>query len=478
MKKHNLLKTIAIFFLVVVALSWVIPTGTIANGQFTKGTTNPVGFVDLIRLPLLTITTFFQFGLVFLAIGGFYGVLNKTGVYVPFVDRIVKRLKGKEGKFVTISIILFALLASISGLSVPLFILVPFFVTVILVMGMSKLTALASTVGAILIGMLGSTYGFSVVGYINYYFSLDVNNQMITKVILFIMLVLLLCVFVNKRALSEVIESEKKKLKEDKNELENTIPFYEPKYKNNKSAVPMITVTITAILLLLVMMFDWFHGLGVNFFQDIYQSLMGIKIGSYPIVANILGNLSQFGIWTNHELSMILIISSLLIGWIYSLKGNDTLDGFFEGAKKMVGVAFYVSICSVIFAVILSSESSTLYNTILNFILGLTKSFNVFVSAIVALVGGFFYNDFYYFTACISGAVGSTYDVGSLEVLGLALQTMYGFTMLLLPTSMILIAGLRYLEISYKEWIQYIWKFLCMIFVIIVLVLIIAMLFL
>lgn len=505
MKKHNLLKTLGIFFLILVALTWIIPAGTYSGSEFTKGTTTPIGLFDLFRLPLITIGTFIQYGLVFLAIGGLYGVLNKAGVLVPFVDKVVKKWKGKECRFLTIVMVVLALLASLSGQSIPLFIFVPFLVAVILSFGMSKLTALGSTVGAILVGMIGSTYGFNVVGYINNFLSLDVNNEIITKIILFIMLVFLLISFVNKKAKAELLESknsskkttvkeaEKKEKKKEtktkkatkeenvivvKEEKQLDIPFYEPENKNKKSAVPMIIIVVLAVIVSLVAMYNWYYGFEVTFFQDIHTSLMDIKIGSYPIVSNILGGISQFGYWGYYELSVVLILASLLLGWIYSIKFSDTLDSFMEGAKKMIGVAFYATICSLLFTVLLNGDTNTtIYNTITNFFLGLTKSFNVFTTSMIALIGGFFYNDFYYLLSGITGALGAKFDAATLPVVGLVFQTMYGFVMMLLPTSILLIAGLRYLEVSYKEWIKYIWKFLLSIFVIILIVLVIAMLF-
>ena len=39
--------------------------------------------------------------------------------------------------------------------------------------------------------------------------------------------------------------------------------------------------------------------------------------------------------------------------------------------------------------------------------------------------------------------------------------------MMILPTSMVLVAGLSYLDIDYKEWIKYIWKYILEIFIII-----------
>lgn len=490
MKKHNLLKTLGIFFLILVALSWIIPTGTYSGSEFTKGATDPVGLYDLFRLPLITIGTFVQIGLVFLAIGGLYGVLNKTGAYVPFVNRVAQKWKGKESAFLIIVIISLSILASISGLSLPLFVVVPFLIAVILVMGMSKLTALGSTVGAILVGMLGSTYGFNISGYINYFLSIDVNNQIATKIILLIMLVFLLSWFVLKQAKKELLNTttkeEKKSKKGTKKETKKDnviisekteIPLYQEEEQNEKSAVPIIVIICIAVVLALVAMYNWYYGLKVQLFQDIYTSMMDIKIGDYPIVSNLLGNISQFGYWSNYELAIILIITSLLVGWIYSLKMNDILDSFFKGARKMLGVAFYATMCSIIFTVLLSAQSGNIYNTISNFFLGLTKSFNVFTTSLTALIGGFFYNDFYYLLSGITGVLDAKFDATTLPVVGLAFQTMYGFAMLVLPTSVVLMAGLKYLDVSYKEWMKYFWKFLLSIFAVIIIVLIIAMLF-
>ena len=41
--------------------------------------------------------------------------------------------------------------------------------------------------------------------------------------------------------------------------------------------------------------------------------------------------------------------------------------------------------------------------------------------------------------------------------------------MLILPVSVVLVAGLKFLNVSYKEWIKYIWKLLLQLFVAIIL---------
>ena len=77
MKKNSILKALGLTFAIVILLSWVIPAGTYTNGAYTAtGSTSPIGLYDFLRLPVLTLATFVQYGLFFLAIGGFYGVLS------------------------------------------------------------------------------------------------------------------------------------------------------------------------------------------------------------------------------------------------------------------------------------------------------------------------------------------------------------------------------------------------------------------
>ena len=94
MKKYDLLKVIGITFLIVFLISWVIPAGGYSSGVFSSTeATVPLGIYDLVRLPFISIATFIQYVLLFIAIGGFYGVLNKTGVYTKIVEGIVKKYK-------------------------------------------------------------------------------------------------------------------------------------------------------------------------------------------------------------------------------------------------------------------------------------------------------------------------------------------------------------------------------------------------
>ena len=177
MKKNGILKALGIVFLIYVILSWIIPTGYYNNSVFTTSTIDPVGLVDIIKYPIVALTSsvFVLTAICFITIGGLYGVMKKTGLYSNLVDSVCAKFKGNEEIFVILSTFVLALLSSLTALTLPIFVFVPFIVGVLLLMGYDKITALLSTVGAILVGNMATTYGFNIAGYICYFYNIKIT---------------------------------------------------------------------------------------------------------------------------------------------------------------------------------------------------------------------------------------------------------------------------------------------------------------
>ena len=96
-----------------------------------------------------------------------------------------------------------------------------------------------------------------------------------------------------------------------------------------------------------------------------------------------------------------------------------------------------------------------------DWLLNITKGFNAITTSVVAALGGLFYNDMPYLVNSLADTMISKYTNSALYPLfGLIFQSMHGLVMMIVPTSMILIAGLSYLKVSYKEWFKNIWKIL------------------
>lgn len=481
MKRYGLLKVLGISFLIVVGLTWLIPTGSYTDGVFTGGDSLPLGLFDLIRTPLSTFANLIQYAIVFLLIGGLYGIMNKTGVYSNLVDRLVSKFKGKENKFLIITMLIFTILSSLTGLSFVIFILVPFFVAVLLSMHYNKITALMATVGSMLVGLIGSTYGFSINGYINYYLSLDIHSDILTKVIFLALITFLSIVFVLKTTKKIDKGEVKKDLKKEatKEETKVVIPLFEKGNKSKKSIWPLVTVMGLMITVLIVGMYNWKYSFDINFFSDSYTSLMGIKVAGYPLFQNLIGAINPMGNWSIYELSIILVIAMLLIGWLYSIKLGDLIDSFIKGAKEMFPTAVYVTLANIVFVVLASSSTGeNMFFTIANYLFGLSENLNIVTMTIVSAIGSFFYNDFSNLFNAMGSNIAIIYSDATLyPVIGTIIRTMYGLVMLIAPTSLFLVGGLSYLDVSYTEWFKYIWKFLLQVFGIAIVIIVIMFMF-
>ena len=525
--KRKLLKVIGISFLIYVVLSWIIPVGTYSNGELTTNGIDPVGLIDLFNAPIQAFITFILYGVVFATIGGLYGVMERTGALEKVTDRMSHAFEGKERVFLVITVVLFTLLSSITGLILPLFVLVPLFAAVLFAMNFDKVTVLASTVGSLLVGSVASTYGFNITGYTANLLALDMNNQIVAKVILLVLLTIVLCAVVlmtskkdMKKELKEAkMNKEEKEVKEVKEEKKvkasetktakkkaaatsskktskestkkapkttakkastkttgkkkaakgksNTKAFAVAKpvkkvsEKSKVSAVPMVIIFLLMLIVCLIGMYNWYYSFGIEVFSNIHEAIMGVQIGDFPIFEHLLSGVSELGYWSNIDLAAMMIIASAIIAWIYRLSFNDYMESFIAGVKKWLPTAIYAALASVILYILYQASyagTGTLVDTINAKIFDLTDGFNVLTTGAASLIGSFFYNDLYYLLAALTSFV-SGFDAASLSVAGLLIQSVYGVAMLIFPTSVILVAGLSLFDVSYKEWMKYIWKF-------------------
>ena len=148
---------------------------------------------------------------------------KKTGALEKLTDKMAGAFKGKERGFVILTVILFVVLSSVTGLIIPLFALVPLFAAVLFAMNYDKLTVMASTVGSLLVGSIASTYGFNITGYTKNLLGLDMNNQIVAKIILLVVLVVALIFIIltsSKRTTNKDVKEAK--VNKDKKEVKDT----------------------------------------------------------------------------------------------------------------------------------------------------------------------------------------------------------------------------------------------------------------
>ena len=111
-------------------------------------------------------------------------------------------------------------------------------------------------------------------------------------------------------------------------------------------------------------------------------------------------------------------------------------------------------------------------SNMLVWILGKINStgFNIISVLGSSVLGSLFYNVFPYFFYNVSTVLATFYGAKYFNILAFVAQGIYGIVMMIIPTSILLIAGLSMTNVSYKEWFKNIWKFLLEVLLLVILV--------
>ena len=224
------------------------------------------------------------------------------------------------------------------------------------------------------------------------------------------------------------------------------------------------------MIVVIVGMINWTELFKISLFSDLYTKITSVKISGYPIFTNIIGSIYEMGKWTNYELAFMLVITTIVIGLLYKLTLKDFFESFKDGVKAMVPVALYVMIANILFLLVnTSSTGYTIFPTIANWLFELTKGFNAITFGFISFIGSIIYNDFPYLLSSIYGPITTNYK-DTIPVMGIIVQSIHGLVQFVAPTSILLVAGLKYFNIDYKEWLKKTYKLVLAILLVIIII--------
>ena len=442
MKNKKLLKTLLIILLIVVAFTWLIP-GTKLNqsGVLELGGTNPEGILALFGSFDIIASYFFQNMLIVLFVGMFYGVINKTGAYKELVEKIAKSFKKKESVFLILSIVFFILLPALANLYFLMFLFVPFFMHVLKEMGYKKNVMLLATVGSILIGLSGEISSKIFGGAVQ-----STTNPYVWIKVVFLLVSIVLTVLY---ALKFKVEKEKD---EDDDMLElfakDSKKVTKKSSKENTNTAKLSIVIIVMFVFFLLGFIPW----GFKFFTTMQTSIMEVTIGKLQIFKALFGSFNPFGSWFTSEFYALLSLTAILVAVLYKMSFDEFVEGLVEGVKAFIVPAILVALMSL---TTIFTLNSAFIGTILKLIVSTGNS------ALVALgtfISAPFVADPGYVANYNMPIVLASIKEPNTNLIALITQLTYGVSMLLVPTSSILVAGLVYTQKDYKSWIKYIWK--------------------
>ena len=427
----------------VAGLSWIIPAGQYdmamnvglgkevpVSGTYHAVTGNPQGLVDIFLAPIdgLYNHTTGQAGaidvaLFILIIGGFLGIVTKTGAIDAGIERVTVRLKGKEEWMIPILMALFAAGGTIYGMAEES---LPFYTLLVPVMMAARFDPLVAAATVLLgagIGTLGSTINpFATVIAANAA-GIPFTHGIGLRVAILIVGWLICVIWVMRYA---------RKVRRDP-----SLSVVADQWDSNRA-----------------------HFLGNR--SDELLPFTGVRkiillIFALAFVVMIYG-VSVKGWWMG-EISGVFLAAAILVGLIARMSEEELTSTFIDGARDLLGVALIIGIARGIEVImdngmithtilhsaegIVSGLSSVIFINVM-FLLEVVLSFLVPSSSGLAVM-----------TMPIMAPLADFAHVGR-ELVVTAYQSASGLVNLVTPTSAVVMGGLAIARVPYVRWLKWV----------------------
>lgn len=538
MKKNNTIKVVLITTIVLLVLSWIFKAAYF-QGEFVDQGRVQMGLFDLFNYPLTALSYFGYIALYLIAVGGFYGILYKIPAYRNLLDKISGAFKNKGMLFLSIVVVLFALLVSICGLQIGLALVIPFVVSIILLIGYDKNVAALVTVGSMAVGLAGSTYANANLNVLTSSLNLDINYQIWVRVVILLVGIILVIfnTFMYTKRNMKVVKAEKTTVKKAEVEEVKVATKVEPEKKSknetakknssknpttkkstkstssnskksssksrksvNKAALkdediivvkenmgvnkeclvpnavgsvhkvwPFVTLFILLFIVFVLAFIPWSAVFKIDLFDKMLKGFTEFELFGFPIFGKIFGTVNSFGNWMITDMFLPMALVILILAFIYRLSFDDIIDGFMAGAKKALRPAIIAMLVYTILVLVTYHPFQlVLYKAIIG------KKFNVVKEVLTAILATIFNVDpSYTFQSVLPYLVSVVTDTKLYGLVGIIYQSMYGFTTLFAPSSLILMTTLSFLKVSYGSWLKTVWKLLLELFIILLIIFII-----
>lgn len=427
----------------VAGLSWIIPAGQYdmamnaglgkevpVSGTYHAVTGNPQGLVDIFLAPIdgLYNHTTGQAGaidvaLFILIIGGFLGIVTKTGAIDAGIERVTVRLKGKEEWMIPILMALFAAGGTIYGMAEES---LPFYTLLVPVMMAARFDPLVAAATVLLgagIGTLGSTINpFATVIAANAA-GIPFTSGIGLRVAILIVGWLICVIWVMRYA---------RKVRRDP-----SLSIVADQQESNRA-----------------------HFLGNR--NDELLPFTGVRkiillIFALAFVVMIYG-VSVKGWWMG-EISGVFLAAAILVGLVARMSEEELTSTFIDGARDLLGVALIIGIAR---GIVVIMDNGMITHTILHsaegIVSGLSNVIFINVMFLLEVVLSFLVpssSGLAVMTMPIMAPLADFAHIGR-ELVVTAYQSASGLVNLVTPTSAVVMGGLAIARVPYVRWLKWV----------------------
>lgn len=318
-KRFNMPSSYTVLFLIILViaiLTWFVPAGeyqvdeagNILSGSYQVTEQNPQGLWDVFMAPVKgmigTETTpgAIEVSLFIIVVGGFLGVVNRTGALDTGIAQVVKNYKGKEKLLIPILMFIFALGGTTYGMAEETMAFYPLIIPVMVAVGFDTLVAISVVLLGSGVGVLGSTVNPFATGVASQALGISPGEGILWRLIFFFAMYAIATIFVYRYAVK--VQKDPSQSLVYKDYKENQKKFAVADIKEVMSAKQKVVMVLfgLAFFIMILGLVPW-STLNENwtFFETMNQWLMDL-----PIIGTVLGQqLVPLGSWYFMEITML-----------------------------------------------------------------------------------------------------------------------------------------------------------------------------
>lgn len=448
MKKFRMPTAYTILFILLIlvaAATWLIPAGSYdrgengapAAGTYHQTEQEPQGPGDVVLASFEGFYDAVDVALFILMVGGFLGVVMKTGAIDAGVSNVIRLLGGKEILLIPVLMVLFSLGGTSFGMWEETMAFYPLLIPVFVAAGYDPLVGIAVVLLGSGAGVLASTVNPFATGIASGFAGVSLGDGLALRLIMLVVFDIVAIWYVMAYATKVRNHPEKSLVAGFGGKFEHKTGGDVPMLDGRRKIVLAIFALVFLVMIYAVIPFD--------------------EIG-LPIPT--LG-------WWFPELSGLFLVGGILIGLVYGLGEEDTVDAFVAGAADLIGVAFIIGISRGI-TVLMNSGKIT--DTVLYW--GEQALEGTGSVAFVLLV----YLIYLPLSVLIPSSSGlATLSVPIMAPLGqfagisadlivTAFQSASGLVNIITPTAAVVMGGLAFGDVPYDRWVRFVWKLILIFF--------------
>ncbi len=449
MKKFRMPTAYTILFLLLIlvaAATWVIPAGAYQRageeeapvaGTYQTVEQQPQGPGDVILASFQGFYDAADVALFILMVGGFLGVVMRTGAIDAGVGNVIRLLGGKEILLIPVLMILFSLGGTSFGMWEETMAFYPLLIPVFVSAGYDPLVGIAVVLLGSGAGVLASTVNPFATGIASGFAGVSLGDGLMVRLVMLVLFDAIAIWYVMAYA-AKVRSHPERSLTAG-----SSHKFVRPAGGD----VPILTFRRKVVLALFAAVF-------------LVMTYAVIPFDEIGVPVPTLG-------WWFSELSGLFLAGGVMIGLVYGLGEVETVEAFVSGAADLIGVGFIIGISRGITVLM---DGGQITDTVLYW--GERALEGAGSVAFILLV----YLIYIPLSILIPSSSGlATLSVPILAPLGefagiggslivTAFQSASGLVNIVTPTAAVVMGGLALGEVPYDRWVRFVWKLILIFF--------------